>query len=49
MSNKTEHFPTDMREDSTEIVNPNKQLETGMRQDINSNTQIDKEGYYTIL
>ena len=26
MSNKTEHFPTDMREDLTEIVNPNKQL-----------------------
>ena len=49
MSNKTEHFPTDMREDSTEIVNPNRQLETGMRQDINSNTQIDKEGYYSIL
>ena len=49
MSNKTEHFPTDMREGSTEIVNPNRQLETGMRQDINSNTQIDKEGYYSIL
>ena len=49
MSNKTEHFPTDMREDSTENVNPNKQLETGMRQDINSNTLIDKEGYYSIL
>ena len=49
MSNKTEDFPTDMREDSTEIVNPNKQLETGMREDINCNTQIDKEGYYSIL
>ena len=49
MSNKTEHFPRDMREDSTEIVNPNKQQETDMREDINSNTQIDKEGYYSIL
>ena len=49
MSNKTEHFPKDIREDSTEIVNPNKQLETGMREDINSKTQIDKEGYYSIL
>ena len=51
MSNKTEDFPTDMREESTEIVDCNKQMDTSTREESteNSNTQIYQEGFYCIL
>ena len=50
MSNKTEDFPTDTREESTEIVDSNKQMDTNMREESteNCNTQID-QGFYCIL
>ena len=51
MSNKTEDFLTDMTEESTEIVDCNKQMDKNMREESteNSNTQIYQEGFYCIL